>query len=151
MSHLHSSSASAGHKQSSSNCSRVCRAGIRAWQLSPCPLMFSSRLPLILSSLVFAIPLSFASADTTGTLGCLCCFITAHIHLHMPSVTSVLVTLLSPEDMLPAAVPCHPVCLGDHCGNHSCPSPACRQEDHTKRDEQGLLQSGRPTLVGEKG
>ena len=84
---------------------------IRAWQLSPRPLMLSSRLSLIRSTLFSAIPLSFASTDMTSALGCLCCFIPAHIHLQMPSEISVPVTLVGPGEMLPAAVPCLPGCF----------------------------------------
>jgi len=95
-----------GHRQSSSNCSRVQRAEIRTWQLSPCPRMLSSHLSFILSALFSAIPLSFAGSDMTSALGCLRCFISALICLQMPSESSLPVTLLGPGDMLPAVVPC---------------------------------------------
>lgn len=105
MSHLHPFSVSAGHRQSSSNCSRVREAQIRARHLSPHPLMLPSRLFLFLSTLFSTVSLSSFSTSMTSVCGCVCCFIPAHIHPHRPS--EVLVSMLGPWE----AVPCLPGCF----------------------------------------
>lgn len=65
----------------------------------------------------------------------------------MPSEISVLVTLLGPGEMLPAAFL---AAFGDRYGKCSRPSPVCRQEDHTERDGQGLrmLPRGQALALG---
>lgn len=111
--------------------------------------MLSSHLSLLLSTLFSAISPLFASTNTTSALRCLCFFIPAHICLQMPSEISVLVTLLGPGELLPATVPCLPGCFWALL-QQTLSSLPCRQEDHTKRDGQGLrtLPHGQALALG---
>lgn len=63
-----------GHRQSSSNCSQVREAEIRAQHLSPHSLMLPS-CPFLFLSILFSIPLSSFSTNMTSICGCLCCSI----------------------------------------------------------------------------
>lgn len=67
----------------------------------------------------------------------------------MPSEISVLVTLLGPGELLPATVPCLPGCFWALL-QQTLSSLPCRQEDHTKRDGQGLrtLPHGQALALG---